>query len=338
MTNIVIELDTGTGLSGGPIIGGVGTISLTDITDAEGSFVFPIMHINAQGQSTSFSSQGYDSGVDGNLVLGPTAGPISSSSSFRTCSLGYGSLASMTGPYVRNTSVGRNCLSSLTNGDDNSAFGANAGLSVVAGFDNILFGDQAASSSSNLSGVIAFGRSVMGAVSSNITNNIGIGVNSLGLSSGSQNIGIGIDTLQLQASGSSIAIGHLAASTKSLYEGCIFIGAFADATTNVSYSNAIGHGASVSQSNSTVLGSNVNVGINTSSPEYLLDIAYYTPLPSTPPGIILTNYHQQDAVTPDQGCVLYLRTDTDFGDNTTYSLKVVFSNGAKRTLSSHVIP
>jgi hypothetical protein len=140
---------------------------------------------------------------------------------------------------------------------DNVFIGTQTGMNNVNGSSHTLIGYQAGYSSTTADRNTFFGYQVGYANISGADNSY------FGVNAGKNNT-IGLFNT---------AIGYNAGSTYT--SSSTFIGANADATTNVSYSVAIGYNAKVSQDYSLVFGSitdPVQVGINTNSPRADLDV------------------------------------------------------------------
>lgn len=145
--------------------------------------------------------------------------------------LGERCLQNTTGLY--NTAVGDLALSSNTTGTGNSCFGAGTGECITQGDSNVAMGSGALNA-----GILS-------------SNNCAIGKNAFSQLEGNENT----------------ALGYLAGNNHTQYTNCTFLGSRTDASVNnLTNAAAIGYNASVSSSNSMVLGNGVNVGIGTPSP------------------------------------------------------------------------
>ena len=152
--------------------------------------------------------------------------------------LGNGALTALTsGTY--NIGIGASVLAANTTGTQNTVIGGEAGLSNTTGSNNILMGYQAGRNGTALANSTIIGyQSGMG-------------------TTGGNNTFLGFQTGTTNTTGSSNTLLGYNANVS------------AAGLTNAS---AIGANAVVGASNSLVLGSAVNVGINTTTPQYKLDI------------------------------------------------------------------
>ena len=161
-----------------------------------------------------------------------------------------------TGNVQGNTRVGLNTLPVAT-GFTNSAFGENALQSTTSGFDNT-----------------------------------GAGVAALaGNTTGSQNSALGVLALEQSNGEGNTALGYAAGTNITTGGANTFIGRFANATSgNLENATAIGHGATVEQSNAVVLGNFADVGIGTGAPTAKLDVRGNVRIDdgSQQPGYVLT--------------------------------------------------
>ncbi|MBL4587095.1 MAG: tail fiber domain-containing protein [Flavobacteriales bacterium] len=191
--------------------------------------------------------------IDGaeNIFMGPQTGS--------NISTGNGNL--MVGHRSgRNTTTGRfnsflgyKAGESNTVGNYNSFFGALAGVYNTGGNNNF------------------FGRSAGYANTGNSNNFFG---NYAGQNNqGNNNTFIGLYSGQNNTTGNNNTfLGRNAGLSNTTGTGNTYIGRDADGTSGLINATAIGTNASVTQSNSVVLGNNANVGIGTSAPSYLLDV------------------------------------------------------------------
>ena len=140
----------------------------------------------------------------------------------------------------KNVGVVTDITSTITTGQFNTAVGTPTMLNITEGTGNSAFGDASLINNNIGDANSAFGRWSLG-------NN----------SSGSGNTAVGEDALKTNTTGDNNTA----------------IGKNADVTlNNLSNATAIGANAEVSQSNSLVLGNNVNVGIGTTAPTEMLNV------------------------------------------------------------------
>lgn len=165
-----------------------------------------------------------------------------------------------------NTAFGYESASSTT-GSSNAAFGSQSLFSNTSGNNNVAVGYKALYSSTTINESVAIGGN---ALTKNTTgqNNVAVGYNALTnmVTSGS-NTAIGHNSLSSNTADGTTALGANSGSAQGSYTHCTFLGAGADASVNgLTNAIAIGYNASVSTSNSMVLGNGVNVGIGLSNP------------------------------------------------------------------------
>jgi len=190
-----------------------------------------------------------------------------------------------------NTGVGSNALANHTTGTSNTAIGADALGVNTTGHNNTATGSGALRFNTTASHNTATGQ---GALRGNTTgySNTASGVqalyaNTIGTSNtahgaqtllsnttGGSNAASGAGALANSTTGSNnTAIGAVALGSNTTGDFNTAIGWAADAGSgDLSNATAIGASALVSQSNSLVLGSNVNVGIGTSAPNFKLHV------------------------------------------------------------------
>lgn len=144
----------------------------------------------------------------------------------------------------------------------NTSFGLNNLLNNISGTDNSVYGVDAMHQNTTGSNNVAIGKGVL---YNNITGsfNTALGYISLELNTSERNTGIGYGTLSINTTGfRNTAIGMFAGNTNQSGDNNVLIGYNANtSTTNLTNAIAIGSGATVSQSNTMVLGDNVNVAI-----------------------------------------------------------------------------
>lgn len=130
---------------------------------------------------------------------------------------------------VNNAGYGDKSLLSLTTGSHNLASGYASAISLTTGTDNVVLGTEAM----------------------------------IRTTTGNYNVSVGSGSLGLNVTGSTnVAIGFGAGATQSQYTSCVFIGYAADASVNgLTNAVAIGNNATVSQSNTIVLGDGCDVAI-----------------------------------------------------------------------------
>lgn len=176
------------------------------------------------------------------------------------------------------TAVGHGALRKNTTGTGNVGLGWIPAFENTTGSNNLAIGTE--SSYSNQTGSNNIGLGYRALYNNLSFSNIGIGTRS-GISiNGYSNTVIG-DSVMTSATTANlnVAIGSNAGSTITTGGQNTFLGAKADATTGsgtITNATAIGYRAKVGASNSVVLGGTgadaVNVGINTTTPQYKLDI------------------------------------------------------------------
>lgn len=157
---------------------------------------------------------------------------------------------------VRNIHIGQNA-GAVSTGDQNAFIGYNSGQVNTTGAKNTFIGATA-------------GRlNTLGSQNAFIGGRAGFNN-----TTGSQNSFIGWQAGRDNSSGNeNTFIGKYAGQTNTTGSLNTYIGSNADGSGNLTNATAIGAGATVTQSNSVVLGNGANVGIGVSAPAYTLDVA-----------------------------------------------------------------
>jgi hypothetical protein len=182
--------------------------------------------------------------LDSNIFIGKNSGQVNSTGQLNTF---VGAAAgSLNSDGISNAFFGANAGQQNTHGAGNSFFGTAAGFSNTTGDSNTMVGSFAGFAATT------------GA--ENVFLGAGAGSNN---SSGAQNTFIGTDSGQTSNT-----------ESKNTYIGYATGGA-----PGITKATAIGYGASVTASNSLILGDNCNVGIGTGSPNSTLQVVGSLSLP-----------------------------------------------------------
>jgi hypothetical protein len=294
-----------------------GYLSLDHNTTGQGNAAFGEYTLTANTTGTANSAFGHSSLRDnttgsfntavGNSALWVNTGDFNTAVGTHSLRLntigssnaafGYASLtANTTGFY--NAAFGRSSLAANTTGWHNAAFGY-ASLTANTGEDNAAFGSNSLTANTTGGANAAFGRSSLAAnttggvnaafgtysLAANTTGtaNAAFGYGSLLVNTiGSSNAAFGYRSLDATTTGVySVGLGYAAGSYNTTGSYNSFLGAWAgpdSAHGALSYATAVGYGATVTQSNSLVLGgvngtaSAVYVGIGTSAPDTTLQV------------------------------------------------------------------
>ncbi|HVX00740.1 MAG TPA: hypothetical protein VHA52_09955 [Candidatus Babeliaceae bacterium] len=169
-------------------------------------------------------------------------------------------------------------------------------------------------------------------------NNLGLGINNLAnIASSSGNISIGINTSALLSEGggnvvvgngafnqainavNTLSLGNVSGTSQAFYDSCTFLGTGADASENNLFNaTAIGADATVSSSNTVVLGKDANVVIGDTTAPWTLTVG------SIGGQSVIAMQAGDTPTYPDNGGALYVRPGTISG----YDL---YFNGEKLT-------
>jgi hypothetical protein len=219
-----------------------------------------------------------------NVFAGAGAGAVNSGTdnTFVGFKAGNANTTNINFPANENSFFGSNAGLSNTTGIRNAFFGASAGRLNTTGNDNSIFGDRAGvlnnGSANAIFGTGAGFDNTSGSINSFFGRNAG-NQNS----TGSNNSFFGGLAGNNNTTGSNNSFfGDNAGLSNTAEDNNTFIGANANGFAGIVNATAIGANASVTQSNSLVLGSingvngatsNTNVGIGTTTPEQLLSVA-----------------------------------------------------------------
>jgi trimeric autotransporter adhesin len=244
-------------------------------------------HNSALGYlALSTNTTGYDNSAFGYRAL------VTNNSGWSNTGFGFQSLAANTTGY-HNAALGVDALSSNTTGYDNSGFGYEALRDNSTGQANSAFGYRALAANT-VTGNSAFGNGALTATTtgspneafglsalfSNTTGYANSAFGSYGLmdnTTGANNVAVGNEALESNTTGNyNVSLGGSSGKANTTGSNNTFIGASADAGVglgDLTNATAIGYNATVSQSNSLVLGSSaVSVGIGTSAPNTKLQV------------------------------------------------------------------
>lgn len=237
--------------------------------------------------TAAWTSQYYDSGNPKfNLFIATNiTNPVITGT--HNLGIGFSSAMSLT-TGIQNTAVGFEALEDEGSGSRNSAFGFQALISQEGANDNSAFGYIAGFNLSSGGQNTCYGSLALTAETTGGTN-AAFGYSAL---------------LSVVGGNGNSAFGNLAGSQQAAYTRCTFIGTQADGSVNgLTNATAIGANASVGQSNSLILGNNVNVGIGTSTPNTsaILDLT------STTGALLLPRLSdtQRNALTAAAGMTIF---------------------------------
>jgi hypothetical protein len=245
---------------------------------------------NTTGSSNSFFGQtaGLSNTTgDNNAFFGTSAGAGNTTARFNSIFGAFAGLMNATSEHNsffgfeagRNTTGGFNSFfgsqsgKNNTTGNSNSFFGPIAGISNTTGNQNAFFGSF--SGQANTSG---FANSFFGAQAG--TNNT-TGVNNAifgALSgsvntTGSSNAFFGMDAGGTNTTGNgNTFVGQSSGRSNTTENENTFVGSHANGAASINNSTAIGANATVTQSDSVILGNNAKVGIGTSAPKEKLEV------------------------------------------------------------------
>ncbi len=187
-------------------------------------------------------------------------------------SVGHATLyTNSTGSY--NVAVGSGSLFYNTSGQNNSALGAEVLNANTTGQNNVGTGHRALYTNTTGSNNTASGINSL-ALATTAWSNTALGYSAAYNTTGSKNVAVGDSAMFLNTTGiNNTTLGYAAGSVNTTGSNNTLLGANANvATAALSNATAIGANATVGASNSLVLGNLVNVGINTTAPQYKLDI------------------------------------------------------------------
>ena len=304
-------------------IGNTAPTNRLEITSAT-SNTSGLRFTNLKSISTPSTSNnlGLSVDVNGDVILVPASSGVFGQSYYQPSKP-----ASSTGDY--NAYVGVGSGYNNTTGYNNALFGTNAGFNNTTGYSNAYFGFNAGSSNNAGYANAIFGATAGQNNSSGFANTligygagqIGVGGDRntyLGYASGLNNVGsdntfIGLGSGRgITSSNLNVCIGKDAGfsgngnGAGTLLTNVTLIGGLAMAVGNLSNASAIGYNATVSASNSLILGNAVNVGIGNSAPNNKLEITSVTTNTS---GLRFTNL--KSTSTPSASNSLALSVDAN---------------------------
>lgn len=227
---------------------GIGTTNPSSKLDVNGS-----LNLNASNQITFGGDRALAMDANRNIMQGRQTGN----------SLTTG---------VNNNFIGYRTGWKTTNGSNNSMIGYQAGFTNTTGSANSFFGYKAGylnteGSNNFYSGLQAGYGSTTG------EHNVALGTNAgYNVDGGRNNIFIGRESGLLTTSDDNIFIGYQAGDANTIGNGNTYIGSGADGSATITNATALGRNATVTQSNSIVLGNNANVGIGTDAPAQKLHV------------------------------------------------------------------
>ncbi len=244
--------------------GNTGTVDGTNFLGTTDNIAFTI-------RTNNIRSARLEPALNGNSFFGFEAGLNVPNASTSTA-MGYQALRAAT-VGSQNTAIGYRAMNVTNNAIQNVAVGMNAMLLNTAGSQNTALGYGAMSANTDGLRNVAVG---MSALNANTTgdDNVSVGYQSLLSNSlGNFNVGIGSQALLNTTADNNVAIGIGAGAFNTSGTNNTFLGRSANATVNnLTNATAVGANATVSQSNTIILGNNANVGIGTSTPARRLHV------------------------------------------------------------------
>jgi hypothetical protein len=258
------------------ITGNAGTLDGTNFIGTSDNVPFTI-------RTNDIRSARLEPAPSGNSFFGFEAGLNVPNASTSTA-MGYQALrAAAVGS--QNTAIGYRAMNATNNAIQNVAVGMNAMEWNTTGSQNTAIGYGVLGANTDGLRNVAVGMSALNANTLG-DDNVSVGYQSLSTNiTGDFNVAIGSQALQNTRANSNVAVGIGAGALNTTGTSNTFLGSSANASVNnLTNATAVGANATVSQSNTLILGNNVNVGIGASSAGLLAGSNRYLTLAATTSG------------------------------------------------------
>ena len=232
-----------------------------------------------------------------NLFMGTGSGGSNTSGIYNTFIGSAAGGANTTG--TQNTFIGGQAGYNNTIGYDNFFIGLNAGFSNVGGHHNLFIGNSAGGSNSSGIYNTFIGPAAGGANTTGTQNTFIGGQAGNSNTTGGNNLFMGLNSGFNNLTGTdNVFLGNSSGGNNTSGSNNVFIGSGAQGTSALTNAGAIGANATVSASNSLVLGNGANIGIGVSAPTDKLHVVggvRFQGLPTDAPGGTAVQYLVADA-------------------------------------------